>query len=162
MNSISSVATKDPISALAAPRKKGADKTGEDFESLQKALDSGDLAAAKTAFSTLQANLKSAPPPPDGESAAVSAAAKQGPDLSALAKALDSGDLSAAKTALTDIQKKRQHKADAVGAANAVSADAFLASLSGSNTGATASVGTAATASRDPFGVSGQSLDIRA
>jgi hypothetical protein len=164
MNTISSLATNDPISAIASgSRRKGTDRLGEDFDTLQRAIDSGDLGAAKSAFSSLQASIKNAPSAPDGEANAISAAgAKQGPDFTALAKALDSGDLSAAKTALTDIQKKRAHKADSAGASNALSSDAFMATLTSPNQAAPSSGVAAASASRDPFGVSGQAIDIHA
>lgn len=163
MSTITTIATNDPISALSSTsRKKGADRLGDEFDSLQKALDSGDLGAAKTAFSSLQASIKNAPPAPDGELGGVSAAgAKQGPDFTALAKALDSGDLSSAKTALADIQKKRAHKADAANGPGAISSDAFIAALSSPSASSTGSVATAS-ASRDPFGISGQALDIHA
>jgi hypothetical protein len=186
MTSISTVGTTDAssyASSTTSTRKhKGGGKIGEDFESLQKALDSGDLSAAKSAFSTLQTDFKNGPPkPPDGDSddassssassASGTSSTSKGPDLSALQTALESGDLSAAKSALTELQKnapKGHHHRHGSGSGDgSVSAtdssssiDAFLQALQGASGSSSSSSTTASSSSSDPFGYSGQSLDL--
>jgi len=79
----------------------------KDFEALQKALDSGDLDAAKSAFATMKKNRPSGPPPgapPGGGSS--DGQGKGGPDsdFASLESALSSGDISAAKKAFETIK----------------------------------------------------------
>lgn len=151
----------------------------EDFDSLQKALDSGDLSAAKTAFSTIQTAFKNGPgKSPDGEAdgtssqgaSAVSGTSQKGPDLSALQKALDSGDVSAAKTALADLKKNapkgpppRKGSGDDVEGASETdsssSIEAFLKALESSNGSSSASSTVSAT-STDASGNIGTLLDL--
>ncbi|MBI3505633.1 MAG: hypothetical protein HY059_12390 [Proteobacteria bacterium] len=72
-----------------------------DFQALGKALDSGDLDAAKAAFASLQANAPKAPPA-DGAQAPGSDKLKT--DFDTLAKALESGNLDDAKQAFAQLQ----------------------------------------------------------
>ena len=185
MTSISSVGSTDPSSLLSSltgtRRKKGGGKIEQDFDALQKALDSGNLADAKTAFSTIQNAFKNGPPkPPDGDADDASASgaggvagnAPKGPDLSALQKALDSGDLTAAKTALTDLKKngpKHHHHGGGSGSADGTSqtgsnssVDALLQALQGTggsnSSGSAFSTGSATSA--DASGTIGKLLDL--
>jgi len=182
MSSISSVSSNNDLTSLlnstSTKHKKGGGKIGEDFENLQKALTSGDLSAAKTAFSTLQTDMKNGPKPPDGDSDDSSSVSgksskSKGPDLSALESALNSGDLSAAKSAFTDLMKNApkppKNHGEGSGSANGVSGtdaasalEAFLQALQGTSTTSSTSSTTSTTSSSDPFGVSGQNVDVQA
>jgi hypothetical protein len=71
-----------------------------DMQALGKALESGDLDAAKEAFASLQANAPKGPPPGGG-----SGDGKIKADFETLAKALADGDVDAAKTAFETLQK---------------------------------------------------------
>jgi len=70
-------------------------KVKEDFENIGKALQSGDISAAKTAYSQLQ---KDAPAKVANTSDPLST------DITNLSKALDSSDLKAAQKAYANIQ----------------------------------------------------------
>lgn len=71
-----------------------------DFQALAKALESGDLEAAKEAFASLQANAPKGPPPGAG-----SGKDKIKADFETLAKALESGNIEDAKAAFETLQK---------------------------------------------------------
>lgn len=186
MSTISSVTSNNDLTSLlnstSGKHKKGGGKIGEDFDTLQKALTSGDLSAAKTAFSSLQADMKKGPKPPDGDSDDASGSSSsvagasskfKGPDLSALQKALDSGDMSAAKSAFADLMKNApkppKNQGEGSGSANGVSGtdaasalEAFLQALQGTSSTSSKSSTTSSTTSSDPFGVSGQNVDVQA
>jgi hypothetical protein len=182
MSTISSVSSNTDLTSLlsttSTKHKKGGGKIGEDFDSLQKALDSGDISAAKTAFSSLQTDMKNGPKPPDGGSDGSSdvsgtSSKPKGPDFTALQKALDSGDISAAKTAMTDLMKNApkppKNSGGGSGSANEVSGtdatsalEAFLKSLQGGSSTSSTSSTTSKTSSSDPFGIYGQNVDVEA
>ena len=183
MSTISSVSSNTDLASLvgtnSTKHKKGGGKIGEDFDNLQSALTSGDLSAAKTAFATLQTDMKKGPPNrPDGDSDDASSVSgtsskPKGPDLTALQKALDSGDMSAAKSALTDLMKNapkppKHHKdgsgsASQVGGTDAASAiETFLKSLEAASSSTSTASASSKTTSSDPFGVSGGTLDVQA
>jgi soluble cytochrome b562 len=70
------------------------------FDQLSKALDSGDLTAAKKAYSAIQQNApQNAPQGDQGPMAQMKSKFDQ------LGQALDSGDLTAAKKAYSDLQQ---------------------------------------------------------
>ena len=71
-----------------------------DLQALGKALESGDLEAAKEAFASLQANAPKGPPPGQG-----SGKDKIKADIETLAKALEAGDIEEAKAAFETLQK---------------------------------------------------------
>jgi len=80
--------------------QQGSDKMAgikQAFQSLESALQSGDLAAAKDAYAQLQ---KNAPPSRSGDQGNNPMQQK----MDALGKALDSGDLEAARSAYADIK----------------------------------------------------------
>ena len=181
MSTISSVTSNNDLSSLlnstSAKHKKGGGKIGEDFDSLQKALTSGDLSAAKTALATLQTDMKNGPKPhldSDGSSSVSGTSGKpKGPDLSALQSALDSGDLSAAKSALADLMKNapkpHRHRGEGTDATAGTSStdattalEAFLQSLQGTSTTSSTSSTASTTTSSDPFGISGKNVDVQA
>ena len=120
MSTVSGVTSNNDLTGLlnstSTKHKKGGGKIGEDFDTLQKALTSGDINAAKTAFATLQTDFKNGrPKPPDGDGDDKSAAATSSTGsnsgssstdpLQALAAALQSGNISDAQTALTQLQQ---------------------------------------------------------
>lgn len=70
------------------------------FDQLDKALDSGDLAAAKKAFNAIQQNAPQGAPQGDQ-----SPMAQMKSKIDQLGQALDSGDLAAAKKAYSAIQQ---------------------------------------------------------
>ena len=70
-------------------------KVKETFDSLENALESGDMSSAKAAMAQL---LQNAPAPPNGDNNPM------GAKMEALNKALESGDLAAAQSAYADIQ----------------------------------------------------------
>lgn len=82
------------------------------FDALSKALSSGDLSAAQSAFASLQQNAPQAPFGADGNGQASK-------DFAALGKALSSGDLSAAKSAFATIQSHLPKGTPQFGAAGA-------------------------------------------
>ncbi len=71
-----------------------------DFQALAKALESGDLEAAKEAFASIQANAPKGPPPGEG-----SGREKIKAGFEALAEALESGNIEDAKAAFETLQK---------------------------------------------------------
>lgn len=73
------------------------------FEQLGKALQSGDLAAAKKAFAALQAISPQPPPSQDAQGNST-----QSP-FAALATALQNGDLAGAQAAFAQIQQTKGH-----------------------------------------------------
>jgi hypothetical protein len=118
-----------------------------DMQALGKALESGDLDAAKEAFASLQANAPKGPPPGGG-----SGDGKIKADFETLAKALADGDTDAAKTAFETLQKDMKAARAAHGHRHKPSGDqadatAALSLFSGtSSTSATASTGISITA----------------
>lgn len=98
----------------------------KDFQSLQDALESGDLESAKSAFEAIKKNKPSGPPPgpPPGESSGFGGQkSDRESEFAALEKALSSGDISAAQTAFETIQsnmKQRQGGLDSSQSATTV------------------------------------------
>src|ERR1700731_2695778 len=75
-----------------------------DFKSLGKALQSGNLPAAQTAFTALQKTYQSQGPSTQSATTSNPIAT----DLSSLASALNSGNLSTAQTVYAQLQKDMQ------------------------------------------------------
>ena len=110
------------------------------FDALGKALDSGDLTAAKQAYSAIQQNAPQGAPQGD-----------QGPmaqmksKMDQLGQALDSGDIAAAKTAYSAIQQsapKGGHKgAPPAGGGAPPSAGGTKSASGGNSTGSSTSAG---------------------
>ena len=100
----------------------------QEFQNLASALQSGDLAGAKDAFSTLQQAMQGFQR--GGASAAQGGSKTQnqfGADLAAIAKALQSGDSGAAQDALKKLLEEMQaaaggHRPQAQGAQAALNA----------------------------------------
>jgi len=86
-----------------------------DLRGLQKALASGNLAAAQTAFNRFQQDLQAIRPQQNGVRAGadVNAEGTTKSDLEALQKALNSGDLPAAERAFVRLQQDNQQIAAA-------------------------------------------------
>lgn len=87
----------------------------QDLDALGQALDSGDLSAAQSAFSTYQNDLKSLqppPPPPSSSNSTTSSTSSGSSSLSDLLKtlqsALDSGNLSDAQSAFSNFLQALQ------------------------------------------------------
>ncbi len=171
-------------------------KMGKDFSALAKALSSGDINAAKTAFATIQSDFKSNQGKAndgDGDDqnssstlAATSAnSSNSNNPMAALASALSSGDLSGAQQAFSQLQKGHHHhrhgggegsessnsqagSAEETSAANSVSSTSFEALISMTTTTTSSAAASAAAGlssalgASDPFGLSGQKLDIQA
>ena len=169
---------------VAAQQKGPGGKIGQDFQALAKALSSGDLTAAKTAFATMQTDMKNRPDKKndgDGDdkgagttSATGSSSSSSTNPMQALASALQSGDLSGAQSALAQMQSGKGHhhhhhgggsgsgstgSTDATSSTTAASVDSFLASLTSTGS-STSSTGSSTAA--DPFGISGQNVDVQA
>jgi len=113
------------------------------FDQLGKALDSGDLTAAKQAYSAIQQNA------PQGQS-------DQGPmaqmksKIDQLGQALDSGDLAAAKTAYSAIQQSAP-KGEPKGAPPAGGASPSA----GATTSASGGKSSSSSTSTDPMDLNG-------
>ncbi len=73
-----------------------------DWQSLEKSLQSGDLTGAQKAFANLQHGQQSMGPPPGGENDMIKS------DFDALSSALSSGDIDAAQDAFTKLQADMQ------------------------------------------------------
>jgi len=73
-----------------------------DWQSLEKSLQSGDLAGAQKAFASLQQGQQSMGPPPGGENNQITS------DFNALSTALQSGDIAAAQQAFSKLQTDMQ------------------------------------------------------
>jgi hypothetical protein len=73
-----------------------------DWQSLAKSLQSGDLATAQKAFASLQDDQQTMGPPPGGDNSQISS------DFDALSSALKSGDLDAAQKAFSTLQTDMQ------------------------------------------------------
>src|SRR5258708_30316540 len=84
-------------SALYADWQTNFSKIKSDFSALAKALKSGDLSSAQSAFSWLQKDRAS-------NSNSSTSSTSQADPFSALASALQSGDLSSAQTAFSTLQ----------------------------------------------------------
>lgn len=86
-----------------------------DLRGLQKALASGNLAAAQTAFNRFQQDLQAIQPQQNGvrAGAELNAGATTKNDMEALQKALNSGDLPAAEQAFIRLQEDNQQIAAA-------------------------------------------------
>ena len=81
----------------------------QDFQNLAGALQSGDLSAARTAFSTLQQLMQGFQPGNLGQPQGGNKLKDQfGTDLAAIAKALQSGDLGSAQDALKKLLEEMQ------------------------------------------------------
>ncbi len=82
----------------------------KDFEALQKALDSGDLDAAKSAFETIKKNKPSGPPPGPPPGGAQGGGQGGGDDpFAKLEEALSSGSLDSAKEIFAAIQDRMEN-----------------------------------------------------
>jgi hypothetical protein len=77
-----------------------------DFAALGKALNSGDLTTAQTAFTTLQSDLQAAGQTQSGQQ--TGATSQLSADLAALGKAIQSGNVSDAQKAFQTLQKDMQ------------------------------------------------------
>jgi hypothetical protein len=81
----------------------------QDFQSLGKALQSGDLSGAQEAFQALQQLRSNAPMLQTGQTGqAKSSSNPLSADVSALGSALQSGDLSGAQAAFSKLQQDMQ------------------------------------------------------
>ena len=78
----------------------------QDFQALQQALNSGNLAASQTAFATFQKDVQNMGQVQTGQQA--SQASLQN-DLTALGQALQSGDLAGAQKAFATFQQDAQN-----------------------------------------------------
>jgi DNA-binding FadR family transcriptional regulator len=85
--------------AVASAQSNPFRQRAADMQALGKALESGDLDAAKEAFARLAAN-----PPPPPRQAAANADDKVKSAFDTLAKALQDGDTDGAKQAFSDLQ----------------------------------------------------------
>ncbi len=103
--------------AITAQQQNPKGKIGQDFQALSKALSSVDLAGAKTAFATMQADMKSrggkkndgdADDNGAGTGSATGSNSSTNP-LQALAAALQSGDIESAQSALSQMQSGHGH-----------------------------------------------------
>ena len=114
------------------------------FDQLGKALDSGDLTAAKQAYSAIQQNA------PQGQ-------ADQGPmaqmksKMDQLGQALDSGDLAAAKTAYSAIQQSAPNG----GSKGATAEGGGATSSTGATASASGSKSSSSSTSTDPMDLNG-------
>ena len=114
------------------------------FDQLGKALDSGDLTAAKQAYSAIQQNA------PQGQG-------DQGPmaemksKMDQLGQALDSGDLAAAKTAYSAIQQSAPNG----GSKGATAEGGGATSSTGATASASGSKSSSSSTSTDPMDLNG-------
>ncbi|HTT38964.1 MAG TPA: hypothetical protein VMH32_14985 [Burkholderiales bacterium] len=81
--------------------------------SLSQALSTGDLSAARSAFSALQQDIQAAPQAQNGQPAAANAQNSVVGALQALGQALTSGNIPAAQTAFTTLQQNLQNAGQA-------------------------------------------------
>jgi hypothetical protein len=78
---------------------------GQDFQSLAKALSSGDLTSAKTAFASIQTDIQNGPGGSASSSTSSSGSSSSSNPLQALASALKSGNLQDAQQAFAALQQ---------------------------------------------------------
>jgi len=107
---ISSI-TSSPYSYQLSPtaQPKPRQQWQQDFQSLAKALQSGDLSGAQQAFQALQQLRSNASVSPTGQTGqAKSSSNPLSTDVSALGSALQSGDLSGAQAAFSKLQQDMQ------------------------------------------------------
>ena len=177
--SIQGITAGSMAATAATPTHRRGGKIGQDFDSLADALNSGDLNSAKTAFASLQADLKKrAGLGNDGDAdnqatKATSAATKSSNNpIDILAKALESGDIKTAQKAFADFLKSagknhhhkdgsKQGVADAGGASSVTTSfEMLVSSTTASSYGQSGA--SSSQSSPDPFGFSGRSLDLQA
>jgi len=163
---------------------------GKDFQSLAKALSSGDLSSAKTAFASIQTDIQNGPGGSASSSTSASGSSSSSNPMQALADALKNGNLQDAQQAFAALQQSgkghhhHHHKGSGAGstdsstdgsgssAANGIQSDfkALATALSsGSLTDAQSAFSTLqsdfknnAPPPPDPSGTTGQNIDTYA
>ncbi|KPC49545.1 hypothetical protein [Amantichitinum ursilacus] len=100
-----------------------------DFAALGKALSSGDISSAQSAFATLQSDRPKGPPPGDQNGGAIQQVAS---DLNAVQSALSSSDLSSAKTTFSTLLKDLQAAMGGSSASDAASGSTSSATAAAS------------------------------
>jgi hypothetical protein len=98
MTTISSTSQAYPSDRLQIPFQQ----IKNDWQSLAKSLQSGDLTSAQDAFASLQQDQQTMGPPPGGENSQITS------DFDALSSALKSGDLDGAQKAFSQLQTDMQ------------------------------------------------------
>jgi soluble cytochrome b562 len=127
-------ATSDSVSlSMQAQFMQGAQQFQTDFSSLGSALQSGDLAGAKKAYSALQNDIQANQPAGGGNDPMA-----QG--FAAIGKALDSGDTKAAQTAYDSMQTQMDKMASMI-----------QGMMSGSTSGVSSTSSTSGTTSSNSF-----------
>jgi soluble cytochrome b562 len=126
--------TSDSVSlSMQAQFMQGAQQFQTDFNSLGSALQSGDLAGAKKAYSALQNDIQANQPAGGGNDPMA-----QG--LAAIGKALDSGDTKSAQTAYNSMQTQMDKMASMI-----------QGMMSGSSSGVSSTSSTSGTTNSNSF-----------
>lgn len=108
MSSISSVSSSSSSSYVFELNQTKASQRKKNMDDLSKALESGDLEAAKTAFAAIQKDMASKGTSASGSTSSDGSSTDSNnpmaKDFQALSDALDSGDIEAAKSAFDTIK----------------------------------------------------------